>query len=73
MSKSKKLTLADVRKMTTAALTRTEGAEVLDVDVRTLDRAIEEGTFPAIRIGRRVLIPREQFIRILDGVASPAA
>ena len=35
-----------------------QAASVFGVDVRTVTRAIENGELPAVRLGRRVLIPR---------------
>lgn len=64
---SELLTLADVRKSTAAALTQTQVAAVLQVDRRTVGRAITEGTLPSVRFGRRVLIPREPFLEMFSG------
>ena len=41
-----------------AVVTVAQAAAVLGVDVRTVTRAIENGELPALRLGRRVLIPR---------------
>ena len=35
-----------------------QAASVFGVDVRTVTRAIENGELQAVRLGRRVLIPR---------------
>ncbi|WP_286928845.1 MULTISPECIES: helix-turn-helix domain-containing protein [Aeromicrobium] len=43
-------------------LNRTEVATLLDVDPRTIDRAIEDGTISVVRLGRRLLIPRRPFL-----------
>lgn len=43
-------------------LNRTEVATLLDVDPRTIDRAIEDGTITVVRLGRRLLIPRRPFL-----------
>ncbi|WP_016691456.1 helix-turn-helix domain-containing protein [Rhodococcus rhodochrous] len=58
----KPMTLADVRRSPAAALTLTEVAQVLGIDRRTVARAIQDGTMPAVKFGRRVLIPREPFL-----------
>lgn len=34
-----------------------EAATVLDVDRRTLSKAIQDGVVPAVQVGRRVLVP----------------
>jgi excisionase family DNA binding protein len=44
-------------------LNRAEAACRLDVDARTINHAIEDGTIPAVRLGRRILIPRRPFMR----------
>lgn len=44
-------------------LNRAEAAALLDVDARTIDHAIDDGTIPAVRLGRRILIPRRPFMR----------
>ncbi len=41
-----------------AVVTVAQAAAVFGVDVRTVTRAIENGELPALRLGRRVLIPR---------------
>ena len=48
-------------------MTRTEAAELLHVDPRLISRGVSEGKIPHLRIGRRVLILREPFIRMLKG------
>lgn len=40
-------------------LTRLEAAAVLRASDQTIDRRIKEGELAAVRVGRRVLIPRE--------------
>lgn len=69
-NKSEPLTLTTIKTWSKAALNRREVAEVLEVDVRTVSYAIERGEIPAIKIGRRVLVPREKFIALFD---SPGA
>lgn len=53
---------AELRTTDREALNRAEVARLLGVDARTLDHAIQDGTIPAIRLGRRVLIPRRPFL-----------
>jgi excisionase family DNA binding protein len=49
----------DELRISRAALVRVaQAASVFGVDVRTVTRAIENGELPALRLGRRVLIPR---------------
>lgn len=53
--------LAEMRKL---AITKAEAAHALDVDVRTVSRAIADGSIPSVRVGRRVLIPRLPFLAL---------
>jgi len=58
---------------TAATLTRTEVAEILYVDERTISRAIADGQLPGIYVGRRLLIPRLPFLAVLGGVSENGA
>ena len=53
---------AELRTTDREVLNRAEVAALLEVDARTVDRAIDDGTLPAIRLGRRILIPRRPFM-----------
>jgi excisionase family DNA binding protein len=64
---SEKITLDWVKKSNAAALTRQQVAELFDCDARTISRGIEDGSIPSIKLGRRVLIPREQLLALLVG------
>ena len=50
--------LDNLRASRAAVVTLAPAASVFGVDVRTVSRAIENGELPALRLGRRVLIPR---------------
>jgi excisionase family DNA binding protein len=50
--------LDELRISRAAVVTVAQAASVFGVDVRTVTRAIENGELPALRLGRRVLIPR---------------
>ena len=50
--------LEELRISRAAVVTVAQAAAVFGVDVRTVSRAIENGELPALRLGRRVLIPR---------------
>ncbi len=50
--------LEELRISRAAVVTVAQAASVFGVDVRTVTRAIENGELPALRLGRRVLIPR---------------
>ena len=56
-------TWAELRSTDREVLTRSEVATLLTLDPRTVDHAIEDGTIPAVHVGRRVLIPRRPFLR----------
>jgi excisionase family DNA binding protein len=64
-------TWAELRASDREVLNRAEVAALLTLDPRTVDHAIEDGTLPAVHIGRRVLIPRRPFLQALgvDGEA----
>lgn len=56
---------------TTAAekpiMSAAETSRLLGCDVRTVSKAIENGTIKAIKIGRRTLVLREPLMRMLNG------
>ena len=54
---------AALRSSDREVLNRAEVAALLTLDPRTVDHAIEDGTIPAVHVGRRVLIPRRPFLR----------
>ena len=58
-------------------LTVAEVAETLKLNQQTVRNWIDQGSLPALRVGRRVRIKRSDFERILDqsynaGAAAPA-
>lgn len=59
-------TLDEIRASRSAAITRTEAAAALGVDPRTVSVGIANGTIPSLRLGRRILIPRERFLALFD-------
>jgi excisionase family DNA binding protein len=63
--------LEQARRSQVAALTITETAQLLQVDVRTVSRACEEGQLPHLRIGRRLLIPRLPLLALLGADRDP--
>jgi excisionase family DNA binding protein len=58
------LGIDDLRRQRGLVITRQEAAEALGVDPRTVTVGIEDGTIPSVKIGRRVVIPREKFLRL---------
>lgn len=59
-------TLQGLRDQSSATITRNQAAAVLGVDPRTVTAGIEAGNIPAIKIGRRVVIPREKFLKLFE-------
>lgn len=59
--------MPSLRASSRATLTAAEVAELLEVDVRTVLRAIRDGQLPSIEVGRRILIPREPLLALLTG------
>jgi excisionase family DNA binding protein len=55
-------TWAELRATDREVLNRAEVAALLTLDPRTVDHAIDDGTIPAVGVGRRVLIPRRPFL-----------
>lgn len=62
-------TLDELRAKKSVTITRKEVAAVLGIDPRTVSAGIREGNIPAIKIGRRVLIPREKFLALFSDAA----
>jgi len=60
------LTIEKLRDSRSLVITRTEAAHALGVDPRTVTAGIENGTLPSVKLGRRVVIPREKFLRLFD-------
>lgn len=48
-------------------MTRDEAAAHLRCHARSIDRRIDEGVIKAVKIGRRVLIPKAEIQRLLSG------
>ncbi|MGB2950409.1 MAG: helix-turn-helix domain-containing protein [Rhodococcus sp. (in: high G+C Gram-positive bacteria)] len=57
-----------LRNARSLVITRTEAARALGVDPRTITAGIENGTLPSVKLGRRVVIPREKFLRLFEPV-----
>jgi len=60
------VTIDQLRESRSVVITRTEVAAALGVDPRTVTLAIESGSIPSVKLGRRVVIPREKFLRLFD-------
>lgn len=63
------LTIDDIRASRAFVITRLDAAHALGVDPRTITASIEDGTIPSVKLGRRVVIPREAFLRLFDQAA----
>ena len=67
-------TLDELRASRRATITRAETARSLDVDKRTLDKALDAGEIPHLRVGRRIVVPREKLLALLtNDVPFPTA
>jgi excisionase family DNA binding protein len=66
------LDLEDLRASRSAVVTIAQAAAVLGIDVRTVSRAIHHGELPALRLGRRLLIPRLALLACLGVSDDPA-
>jgi excisionase family DNA binding protein len=55
-----------LRESRSLVITRAEAAAALGVDPRTVTAGVENGSIPSVKLGRRVVIPREKFLRIFD-------
>ena len=64
--------LEELRASRAAVVTIAEAAAVLGIDVRTVSRAIRNGELPALRLGRRLLIPRLQLLDCLGATSRPS-
>lgn len=64
--KAATMTIETLRSARSLVITRTDAAAALGVDPRTVTAGIENGTIPSVKLGRRVLIPREKFLKIFD-------
>lgn len=62
----KPVTLDNVRNWDKATIDTTEAARLLGVDRRTILKGIESGDIPAIKLGRKILIPRERFLELFN-------
>lgn len=58
------VTIDTLRESRSVVITRKDAAEALGVDPRTITVGINDGTIPSVKLGRRVVIPRERFLRI---------
>ena len=60
------VTVKMLRESRSLVITRAEAAAALGVDPRTVTAGIENGSIPSVKLGRRVVIPREKFLRMFD-------
>lgn len=59
------MTLDEVVKSDSAVLTIAEVASVLRIDERTVRRGCANGDLPSVHVGRRLLVPRLDLLKIL--------
>ena len=60
------VTIDALRGLRSLVITRTEAVAALGVDPRTVTAGIENGTIPSVKLGRRLVIPREKFLKLFD-------
>jgi excisionase family DNA binding protein len=65
--------LVELRASRSAVVTISDAAAVLGVDARTVSRAVQNGELPALRVGRRLLIPRLLLLACLGATELPRA
>lgn len=70
MMRQSTLDLDDLRKRRSLVITRKEAAEALGVDPRTITTSINDGTIPSVKLGRKVVIPREKFLALFANATS---
>jgi excisionase family DNA binding protein len=63
--------LDELRASRSAVVTIADVATVLGIDARTVSRAVQNGELPALRVGRRILIPRLLLLACLGAAESP--
>ena len=49
-----------------------ESGELLGISRASAYQAVRTGQIPSIRVGRRILVPREQFDKLLRGESRPS-
>ena len=64
--------LEELRACRSAVITIADAAAVLGVDARTVSRAVQSGELPALRVGRRLLIPASRCSRALGSLTRAA-
>ncbi|MCH6470397.1 helix-turn-helix domain-containing protein [Sinomonas terrae] len=60
------LGIDDLRARRSLVISRKEAAEALGVDPRTITVGIQDGTIPSVKLGRRIVIPREKFLSLFE-------
>lgn len=64
--RTRTITIDQLQDSRSLVITRTEAAAALGIDPRTVTAGVENGSIPSVRLGRRVVIPREKFLRLFD-------
>lgn len=62
------MTLDELLATDRAVIYATELAELLEVDERTISRAIAAGLLPGVRVGRVIRVPVQKLIPLLTDV-----
>jgi hypothetical protein len=56
----------DEMKKLTGPMLRKDVAQILGCDLRTVDRALSDGTIKSFNVGRRVFIPVKPFVKLIE-------
>lgn len=67
------MTLEELKQSSRAVITVTDVAAVLEVDERTVRRACLDAQLPCVRVGKRLLVPREKFLALICAPGVPDA
>ncbi|RQP09058.1 MAG: DNA-binding protein [Microbacteriaceae bacterium] len=59
-------TLDEARASKDAVLTVADVSRILGLNPRTVSEEIRQGGIPSIRVGRRILVPRERFLALFQ-------
>jgi excisionase family DNA binding protein len=47
-------------------VSRVSAAELLDCDPQLIDKLIRQGKLPAYKIGRKVIVPKDALLRLVE-------
>lgn len=62
----RKFTLDDLREWPFATVTMAQAADVYGISAQTYSDAFARGEVPGLKIGRRVVVPKEQLLELIE-------